>query len=239
VEHGVDLVLLAGALVHELHPARRGAGAPGSPRRAPTPRPRSHSPGAGPAGRRPMRSVLAPPRAAARTALGSASTTRPTWGPRMPAIASALAVDSMAIAASAPSPRAQCSRDAGVVATHPPEPTSPASAIPTSFAAKDERRRGGHDDIYGSVLAAHPGTSQGRPATNHGLAAHTTPRPVRPLASRSPCPGTWPATLSAPSAGPGLGSGGILMPLQPARPRLLLPAEFERLHTAATKPAAA
>src|SRR5262249_110132 len=113
------------------------------------------------------------------------STTSATCGARIPAIASASPVASITTLSSAPRLCANSSNSAGRVATRPALRAFPPSEIATSqksrytpkpmnrircllsrLALTRETRRA--NDTHGSVLAAHPGKSQGRPGTPTG-----------------------------------------------------------------------
>src|SRR6185295_987814 len=123
-----------------------------------------------------------------RTALGLASTTRATCGSMIRAIASALAVASIATSSVGARLRANNSSAAGVVKIRPAARTAPASAIATSQKSRctsipilrtitslvvDNGSRGGGRSRQLRIRAlSTPGHSRGRPTTNCGLSAH-------------------------------------------------------------------
>jgi hypothetical protein len=134
-------------------------------------------------------------RVAFLTAFGLASTTRSTWGATIRAIATAFPVASSATRSSAARLRANSSSLAGLVSTRPARRTRPSSAIATSQKSRctssaikrigtsshslHRRRRGGRNDNYGSVPAAHPGSRRGGQLQTTGS---------QPIVSAAACP---------------------------------------------------
>jgi hypothetical protein len=83
---------------------------------------------------------------------------------------------------------------------------------------------GGRNGSYGSVRAAQPGRSQGRPPTNTGYQPTEQAWPAHPVFSRRPCPGrsyrnsATPAPHQGPAAS-GTGGAATFIPVtNPARP---------------------
>jgi hypothetical protein len=124
--------------------------------------------------------------------------------------------------------RANSSSVDGVVSTRPARRTRPLSAIATSQKSRctssamkritppliqRTRRRGGQNDNYGSVFAAHPGSRRGGQLQTTGSQpiVSATACPISSL-PQSPCPGT------ASDANPTSGRNGSIersfMPLQ-------------------------
>src|SRR4051794_30648277 len=138
------------------------------------------------------------------TALGLASTTRATSGSTIRAIASALAVASIATASLGARLRANSSSAGGVVKIRPATRTSPFSAIAISQKSRctsipmlrtitslvvDAREAAGDNDNYGSVLSAHPDTRGGGQLQTAGSQPIETPAcPTSALTE--PPPGT-------------------------------------------------